>query len=202
MESVKEKSINRVDVPVLFLSLAVNRCKLGANELTRFSGVPFCKLVMNSSRSETRPEVLKATAMMHARISRIRKEDVWNLFRDLYIGDINSARLLSSFQITLRKTPFVHSPIHSPILPSIHQFIYLSIYLSIYPTILRLRSFQKRDIYSLILYVSTFRLFPVQISLLLCSKYFLSLLFVLILFFHVAIFYLYISDILLQKRIN
>ena len=118
-----------MNVPILFLRFAVNRCKVDVKELTRFSGVPFCKLVTNSSRSETRPEVLKATAMMHARISRIRKEDVWNLFRDLYRSVILIQTVCSRvFKLSSAKLHLAnHLSIHS-FHPSIHPFVYLSIY--------------------------------------------------------------------------
>lgn len=180
-----------MNVPVLFLRFAVNRCKVGVKELTRFSGVPFCKLVTNSSRSETHPEVLKATAMMHARISRIRKEDVWNLFRDLYRSVIliqtvcSRVFKLSSAKLHLANHLSIHPSFHPSIHPSINLFIYLSIHLPIHsaPQIVS----EARHIFSDSTR-STFRLFPVQISFLLAPNIFCFFSLFLFYFVHVTIF--------------
>lgn len=171
----------------------------------------FCKLVTNLSRPEIHPKILKAIATMHARISRIRKEDVCNFFRDLGRWYTNSARLLSSFRIILSaKYPSIHPYIHQSICtsvflsiypsvhPSMHLFIYLSIYLPVHPFSASDRF--RSDTYILWSYLFS-DFFPLGFIFANSEYFFFLFLFflVLILLSHIVVCHLCIFDTLLQK---
>lgn len=118
--------------------------------------------------------------MMHARISRIRKEDVCNLPFEIYRSMILiqpvcsrvfklSSKFHSSIHLSIHLSIHPINPFIYPFYSSIHSFIQLSIYLFIYPSILPFRSFQKRNVFSDPTY-NTFRLLS-PIFTFACSKY-------------------------------